>query len=170
MYGLGGMWFFGVVLVVPILIGVATTSRGIYRFLSARGVSRNNALTAAVVGTLLILGVMSSPLFLGAAPVRVAVGAAYLTFIYLGGREIVNFFTGGDRKAKKDGGATKDGDEDCGCDHDHDGDGSKDDRPAAKGDEPKADDKPKGDDKPHRRSPSETRAEIERRINEKDKK
>ncbi len=163
MYGLGGMWFFGLFLVVPILIGVATTSRSIYRFLVARGVSRNNALTASVVGTLLMLGVMTSPLFLGAAPVRVAVGIAYLTFIFLGGREIVNFFTGGDRKAKKNDGATKDGDEDCGCDHDgkeDDGNGHKDvKKPSAQGDE-------QGDQKPHRRTPSEARAEIERRLKE----
>ncbi len=166
MYGLGGMWLFGLVLVVPILIGVATTSRGIYRFLVARGASRNNALTAAVVGTLLILGVMSSPLFLGVAPVRFVVGVAYLTFIYLGGREIVNFFTGGDRKGKKDEDATKDGDEDCGCDHDHEHEHEHDDKDGKASDEGTEPD----NQKPHRRTPSEARAEIERRLKDGDKK
>lgn len=102
MYGLGGMWFFSLILVLPLLIGVATTSKRVYEFVIARGVSRNNALTVSVVGLILLAGVMSSPLFLGALPFRVVAGISYLYFLFVGGKSIVAFFTGGSDQASKD--------------------------------------------------------------------
>ncbi len=101
MYGLGGMWFFSLILVVPLLIGVASASKRLYQFLVERGFSRNNALTASVVGLLMLVGIMTSPLFLGALPLRAVAGLSYLYFLFTGGRTIVNFFTGGNEAAKE---------------------------------------------------------------------
>jgi len=171
------MWLFSLVLVLPLLIGVASTSKRVYGFLTGRGMSKNNALMVSVVGLIMLAGVMSSPMFLGAMPVRLIAGAAYLYFLFVGGKTIVDFFTGGSKEEKASPPApqqpaprTDDGDADgdCGCDgsdHGKDKDAGKTDAPAADGETdapaPKA-----PAPKPPRRTPAEARAEIERRIAE----
>lgn len=173
MYGLGGMWVFSLVLVLPLLIGVASASKRVYQFLIARGVSRNNALTASVVGLIMLAGIMSSPLFLGALPLRMLAGASYLYFLFVGGRTIVNFFTGGGSDAK---GEAQPGEhhhaegEDCGCDHGghgkHDGAHGKTDAAVVEPTEPQAPTRPATPPPAPKRSAAELRAEIERRIAE----
>lgn len=171
MYGLGGMWVISLVLVLPLLIGIGSTSKRVYEFLRARGVSRNNALTASVVGLIMLAGVMSSPLFLGAMPLRLLAGASYLYFLYVGGRSIVNYFTGGGSGAK--GEDQSQGDDDCGCDHDghakraEHGDADAPARVEPTEPEPK---RPTPPPAPPKRTAAELRAELDRRIAEGDKK
>lgn len=167
------MWVFSLFLVVPLLIGVASASKRVYEFLISRGVSRNNALTASVVGLLMLVGVMSSPLFLGALPLRALAGVSYLYFLFVGGRTIVNFFTGGGSSSKSEAAPPEhrhsDG-EDCGCDH---GDGHKhgdsqgktDAAPEIEPTEPKPS-RPAAPPARPQRTAAELRAEIERRIAE----
>jgi hypothetical protein len=172
------MWLFSLVLVLPLLIGVASTSKRVYGFLIGRGVSKNNALTASVVGLIMLAGVMSSPLFLGVLPVRFLAGATYLYFLFVGGKSIVEFFTGGssakeehsDAPAPTPSKPAPEADHDCGCGGDgkHDAAetdaGAKNDGDTAGGAAPDAPPAPK----PPRRSPADARAEIERRLRERE--
>jgi len=160
------MWVFSLVLVLPLLIGVGSTSKRVYEFLISRGVSRNNALTAAVVGLIMLAGVMSSPLFLGALPLRVLAGASYLYFLFIGGRTIVNFFTGGGSEAKSE----TDSDNHGGVEHGkHTGSDGKTDAPApaVEPTEPAAT-RPTSPPPAPRRTAAELRAELERRIADSD--
>ena len=165
MYGLGGMWAFSLILVVPLLIGVASALKRVYEFLIARGVSRNNALTGSVVGLLMLVGIMSSPLFLGALPLRAIAGVSYLYFLFVGGRAIVDFFTGGGSSAKSeaeperqpDDGRSKHGDTHARVEEPAE--------PTVEPTEP-APTRPTTPPPAPKRSAAELRAEIERRIAE----
>jgi hypothetical protein len=173
------MWSFSLILVIPLLIGVASTSKRLYQFLLDRGVSKNNALTVSFVGVIMLAGVMSSPMFLGAMPVRLLAGASYLYFLYVGAKSIIDFFIGGDA-ARKSARSTERSDDapptaapeaehhDCGCGGD---------KPAndAGSAERTSGDVSSGDSAPDsappaprrpKRTPAEARAEIERRIRE----
>lgn len=167
---MGGMWLFSLVLVLPLLIGVASSSKRIYAFLTGRGMSRNNALTVSVVGLIMLAGVMSSPMFLGALPVRLIAGAAYLYFLFVGGKTIVEFFTGSSSSGANSDGISEpaapgrpESDHDCGCDHGAGDEGKH--KPAGDADQSHG---PKHPAPPARtpRSAAEARAEIERRIAE----
>lgn len=132
LYGLSGMWLFSLVLVLPLLVGVASTSKRLYQFLLDRGMSKNNAMTASVVALVMLAGVMSSPLFLGALPMRVLAGASYLYFLFIGTKQIIGFFSPPGDESRSDARrspvtspaepapanpAPREADESCGCDH-----------------------------------------------------
>lgn len=127
LYGLSGMWLFSLILVLPLLVGVASTSKRLYQFLLDRGMSKNNAMTASVVALVMLAGVMSSPLFLGALPMRVLAGASYLYFLFIGTKQIIGFFSPPGDESRTDARrspvtspakpAPREPDESCGCDH-----------------------------------------------------
>lgn len=175
---MGGMWSFSLILVIPLLIGVASTSKRVYQFLVDRGLSKNNALTVSFVGLVMLAGVMSSPMFLGAMPVRLLAGGSYLYFLFVGAKSIIEFFIGNDSAKKNARSNERDGD----------------DAPAPRKPAPEAEHQPEvktdgdaksgetdsgnattGDTAPEvtppapvrqKRTPAEARAEIERRIRE----
>lgn len=173
---MGGMWSFSLILVIPLLIGVASTSKRVYQFLVDRGLSKNNALTVSFVGLVMLAGVMSSPMFLGAMPVRLLAGGSYLYFLFVGAKSIIEFFIGNDSATKSARSDERDGD----------------DEPAQRKQSPEVSPQPtdEGDAKSNdadsgnattgdtvppvtppaparqKRTPAEARAEIERRIRE----
>lgn len=175
---MGGMWSFSLILVIPLLIGVASTSKRVYQFLVDRGLSKNNALTISFVGVVMLAGVMSSPMFLGAMPVRLLAGASYLYFLFVGAKSIIDFFTGGDsgRKSARSAEtptppkpAPEAEHHDCGCDGEKHGADDADAGNTPSGDATAGDTAPDAAPpapKRQKRTPAEARAEIERRIRE----
>ncbi len=175
------MWFIGLILALPLLLGVAICGKRFHGFLRHRGMDSKKAATTAVVSMVLLVGVMASPWILPFGALRVAVWIFYLYFLYVGASEIVYFFIGHpEEKVKADPKPSHDDDHDCGCDHSghgHSGQGHSHDEAAPnKNGKPdvKKDDKNDGDGeqtnwdkfRPQTRDPRDIRDELQRRRNE----